>query len=323
MSNNGLGSDFLSDNGPSKNVPSHIVALDFGGTKLASGLVDRMGNIIDQTVTLREGRSPKKVAAWAANELEEQLERTGLTIANLAGIGSTVPGYVNREKRVLDYAPAHGWRDVPFAQMLQDAIGLPATIENDVNACAVAEQRFGCATNGDDFLWITVSTGIGSALVLRGELFEGQGAAGEIGHFMIDENGPVCGCGHRGCLEALAGGLALGRLAQEKNLDVSKAKDLFELSANGSTVAAAVISKAMTDIARAVAFSTNLLDIPLVVFGGAIGLALDLDRLRACIAERILLPPERAPRIEKTALGYNAALLGAAALGFHRMEIDH
>ncbi len=302
--------------GLSQDTMPLVAALDFGGTKLAFGLVDRLGAIIDMTSTMREGRTPREVADWAKRELPKLLDRQNLRDARVARIGATVPGYVDREKRVLEFAPAHGWRRVPFAAMLQDAFSLPAVIENDVNACAVAEQRFGCATAGEDFLWVTVSTGIGGALVLRGELFEGRGAAGEIGHFVIEEDGPVCGCGHHGCLEALAGGLALGRAAASKGLGVSTAKELFELAARGNEDAAAIIADAMTAIARAVAFSTNLLDIPLVVFGGAIGLALNLDRVRSGIAERVVLPDARIPKLERTALGHNAALLGAAAMGF-------
>ncbi|MBN9362782.1 MULTISPECIES: ROK family protein [unclassified Devosia] len=289
-----------------------VAALDFGGTKLALGLVDRSGRVIDTTVAMRDGRSPEEVVTWTSAELKVMLDRHGLCMPVVAGLGATVPGYVDRQKRVLEFAPAHGWRDVRFAEMLEEALSLPSAIENDVNACALAERRFGCAASGEDMLWVTVSTGIGGALVLNGELFEGQGAAGEIGHVVVEEGGRVCGCGHRGCLEATAGGLALGRIAQDQGLEVSTAKEVFELAAAGNLEAAEIVSQATTAIARAIAFATNLLDVPLVVLGGAIGLVLDLDDVRARVTERILLPPERVPKVSRTALGQNAALLGAA-----------
>ena len=309
------------EDAPSKDRHAFIAALDFGGTKLAFGLVDRAGNVLHRTIEMREGRTPKDVAAWAAQMLDRHLPQKEIAISDLAGIGSTVPGYVDARRRVIVHAAAHDWHDVPFSQMLEEATGLRATIENDINACAVAERQFCRAEFDEDLLWITVSTGIGGALLLRGQVFVGQGAAGEIGHFVIEENGPLCGCGHRGCLEALAGGRALGRLAQEKSLGVSTAKELFDLAASGNAQAEALIAQATTDIARAVAYSVNLLDIPLIVFGGAIGLALDLKSIRTQVGQRILRPPEQTPRIERSGLGYNAALLGAAAIGFEEKEM--
>lgn len=182
-----------------------VAALDFGGTKVALGLVDSAGVVLARAEVPTSGLDPQGVVGWTAVTLDRLCGTRGLKPETLRAIGATVPGLADETKRTLVFAPAHGWRDIPFAAMLETDVGLPARIENDVNACALAEQRFGLARGIRHLLWVTVSTGIGGALILHNELFEGAGAAGELGHLIVEKGGPLCGCGHRGCLEAVVG----------------------------------------------------------------------------------------------------------------------
>jgi glucokinase len=294
-----------------RNMAFVTAALDFGGTKLVFALVDEHGRILAKVVEPRAGRNPAEVIAWARARQLEMCANLGITAVN--NIGSTVPAYVDAGKEIMEFAPAHGWRDIPFAQMLRNAFQVPARIENDVNACAVAERKYGLAKNVENFFWMTVSTGIGGAVVLNGELFAGRGAAGEIGHCVVDENGPRCGCGHRGCLEAVASGPAMAREALAAGLEIADAKDLFARQAE-LPAAREIIERSSRAMAKALAYAINILDLELIVVGGGVAQALDLQLIHKQIADFTILPAARIAPIVFTGLGQDAALLGAAAI---------
>ncbi len=292
-------------------------AVDFGGTKLMVGLVSEEGQVlVSETVPTPRALGPEGVADAAAAMLRQV---AGSRLADCVGVGSTVPGLADGARGVMRYAPAHGWRDVPWAAMLSERLGLPARIANDVNACALAEQRFGAARGVSNLVWMTVSTGVGGGLVLNGEIFEGGGGiAGELGHLVVQEGGPRCGCGNRGCLEAVAAGPAILRRAQEAGLNVPDTGAVAQLAREGNPVAIKVMEETGLYLGRAIAFCYNILDPDLVVIGGGVSRSIDLmlPVMTQAVRERAILLPERPPRIEVTALGYEAALIGAAALVF-------
>jgi glucokinase len=292
-------------------------AIDFGGTKLMVGLVDDAGQVLTvETVPTPRQSGPHGIADAAVAMLGAQLEQRGLQWRDLAGVGSTVPALADASKGLMVYAPAHGWRDVPFAAMLEARTGLRAKIANDVNACALAEQRFGKAKGVNDFAWVTVSTGIGGGLMLNGEVFEGKrGLAGEVGQVVVDEGGARVG-GPAGSLEATAAGPAIARRAREAGLEVTNALEVAALARDGDAVARKVMSDTGMYLARGLATLVNLLDLDLIVLGGGVIRSLDLlePTLSKTLQERIVMPEERPLRLEVTALGYEAGLIGAATL---------
>ena len=291
-----------------------VGSVDFGGTKLMVGLVDDRGQVLSsRTVPTPVAGGPAAVADEAAALLRDL---AGERLGELAGVGATVPGLADGRAGLLRYAPAHGWRDVPFAQMLTDRLGLRTRIANDVNACALAEQRFGAGLGVANLVWITVSTGVGGGLVLGGQIYEGSGIAGEMGHIIVAEDGPLCGCGHRGCLEAVAAGPAIARRAVELGLRAPDARTVADLAAAGEPTARQVLDETAVYLGRAIALCYNLLDPDLIVLGGGVSPSLEplLPRIAEVVAERAILLPGRAPQIRRTALGYEAALIGAACL---------
>lgn len=293
-------------------------AVDFGGTKLMAGFVDGTGKLLaaETAPTPKEG-GPAAVADLAAGMLKRLSGQHHLDLTCLAGVGSTVPGLADGKSGIMRYAPAHGWRDVPWADMLEERLGLKARIANDVNACALAEQRFGAGQGVENLVWITVSTGVGGGLVLNGRIFEGGGGiAGEIGHLVVEEGGATCGCGHMGCLEAMAAGPAIARRGREAGLDVPDAGAVFNLAREGNATARRVVWETAVYLGRAIAWTCNILDPDLVVLGGGVARSLDLmlPTIENTVRERAITLPERPPRIVPTALGYEAALVGAAAL---------
>jgi len=293
-------------------------AVDFGGTKLMIGLVDETGAILDrQTVVTPRDAGPPAVAQEAARALRAQLDKRGMRASDLVGVGSTVPALADSARGILLYAPAHGWRDVAFAQMLEAEVGVRARIANDVNACVLAEARFGVGRDVRTMVWITVSTGVGSGLLLDGRLYEGSRAlAGEIGHIVVDEKGATCGCGNRGCLEAMAAGPAIAKRARAAGLDAIDARAVAELAKRDDPVAKQVMEDTAVYLGRGIAACINVLDPELVVLGGGVAQSLDLLRptIERTIRERVIMPEARGTRIEPSALGYECALIGAATL---------
>jgi len=291
-------------------------AVDFGGTKVAVGFIDAAGRILGQS-RFATPDAPIEVARFAARALREISDTLGLDLPSVSGVGATVPGPADTANGILRLAPHQGWRDVPFAAMLAEAVGLPAFIANDVNACALAEQRFGAAQACSNMLWVTVSTGIGGALVLNGRLYEGaRSLAGEIGHMAVAVDGARCGCGRIGCLQAMASGSAIRVAALDQGLPVADARDVFEMSRAGDAQARQIIDSAHFHIGLALSHAVNLLDLDMIVIGGGVADSLDTSRLEAEVRAHALTLPEHTPPIVRTALRPDAALIGAGLLVF-------
>src|SRR5439155_18173945 len=157
------------------------------------------------------------VVGRMAESVEAALTEAALGSDALCGIGVSAPGPVEFEAgRVVDAPNLPGWRNVPLASILSEQLGLPAFLENDANAAAVGEHRFGAGRGVQEIIYLTISTGIGGGLILNGQLYRGvDGTAGELGHVVVDPSGPLDDCGMRGCLEIMASGTAIARMARE------------------------------------------------------------------------------------------------------------
>jgi glucokinase len=188
-----------------------IVGLDIGGTKTAAGLVDRRGRLF---ASLVEPTRPGSKAGMRQifGLLERLIRRAGK--GNVMGIGICAPGPLDARRGVVLNPPnLAGWRNVPLVRLVEKRFGLPARVENDANAAGLAEALFGAARRYRDIFYVTLSTGIGTGIIIDKKIYRGKnGAAGEGGHVVIDYHSPwICGCGTRGCIEALASGPAMVR----------------------------------------------------------------------------------------------------------------
>ncbi|MBT3318666.1 MAG: ROK family protein, partial [Clostridia bacterium] len=196
---------------------------------------------------------------------------------------------------------------------------LPVAIENDVNACALAEKMFGCCKDSTDFIWLTVSNGCGGALFLSNALYKGfGGTAGEIGHIVVEENnGFQCGCGNSGCLEIQAAGPGIVRRYLQKTPGESlTAADIASKAREGDANALKVYRDEGKYLGYAIASAVNLLNPERVIIGGGVSASFDLfaDTLRETVMQRIYQSANKTLIIETSALGYNASLIGAASL---------
>lgn len=188
------------------------IGVDVGGTKIAAGVVDENGRILDRT------RVPTPAdPQWAVDAIAQAVRELKELHPGVTAVGVGAPGYINRERSVVIMAPNIAWENEPLKTRIEELTGLDTVIENDANCAAWAEFRFGAAADHDDMLLITVGTGIGGGIVLEGRLHRGHfGVAGEIGHLNMVPDGLPCGCGGRGCWEQYASGRALRRYGREK-----------------------------------------------------------------------------------------------------------
>ncbi len=306
----------------------YLGAIDIGGTKTISAVTDEFGTLLSsrQFETIRGDHTAHFSLCY--HQLLECLCELGITSSDLTGLGVVVPGMVSDNMLLL--APFAGWRNVDvvaeFSRLAGGQIPLIAT-EGDVNACGVAEAYFGGFT---DLWWLTVSTGIGSAIILNGQLYTGShNVAGEIGHVKVEFEHPrVCSCQQQGCAEAMASGRGIGAMVQEAIAAHPEYGALYEreqlpadargceaLARKGDPISCAIYQKAGVYLGRALSAGLNLLDPQRVFIGGGVAAALDLmlpsirETLRQCCIPFVQEVP-----IERTRLGYHASVKGAAAL---------
>lgn len=222
------------------------IGIDIGGTKLEAAYVDDMGRVRQRV------RKPTNIKGGPSAIIEDVIScmwalREGAE-SSPVGVGVGVAGQVEKESGKVKFAPNLDWRDVSLQEELHRSVGLPVIVTNDVRAATWGEWLYGAGRGCDDILCMFVGTGIGGGVVSGGRMLAGcNNTAGEVGHITVDLNGPLCSCGNRGCLEALAGGWAISRLAREKvEADPEGGRLMLEMAGgrieeiNAQTVARAV-----------------------------------------------------------------------------------
>ncbi len=292
-----------------------IGSIDLGGTKTIAALLNERGEILRSEHFYSPQNVPwEKHFEMAAAALRKCCSENFSTIA---GVGINMPGLVNPFQGELIYAPFQDWRHVPVKEYFTTVLGIEnILVENDVNSCAVGEMTWGGGVQ--DFVWITLSTGNGGAVVSGGKLLRGTHyAAGEFGHLKVEyENPRLCNCGQKGCLEAYASGTAIFR-----NYGID-AKQVAENAHKGDGKALDIFEEVGKYIGRAISYAISLNNPEKVFLGG--GLAESIDLLLPAIQMEIksnVLPVCANIKIEKTKLGYHAALLGAGALVLRKVGI--
>jgi glucokinase len=187
------------------------LGVDIGGTKVAAGVVDGNGQVLARALRLTPSQDPGAVEATIVEVVAELRARY-----EIGAIGIGAAGFVDAERSHVVFAPHLAWRKEPLRDAVATAVGLPVVVENDANAAAWAEWRFGAGTGEESLVCVTLGTGIGGGIVIGGRLQRGRsGMAGEFGHMVVVPDGQRCECGNRGCLEQYASGNVLGREARE------------------------------------------------------------------------------------------------------------
>ncbi|HWT94068.1 MAG TPA: ROK family protein [Solirubrobacteraceae bacterium] len=305
-----------------------VIGVDLGGTKLLGGVVDQ-----DLTVHHRAHR-------WARGADEKQVLETLVAAVSelrdaadtpVAGVGFGIPSLIDHRRGRVMWTNHFPLYDLPFRDLMAERLGMPVWVDNDANVALLAEQRAGAAQGADEAVMLTLGTGIGGAIMARGEILHGtRGGAGELGHMVIDMNGPPCPCGNVGCLEALASGNALGREAlrvaaeaPESGLGQALAagreitgKLCTELAHDGDLAAREVVALIGRRLGIGIANIANILNPSVVVVGGGVIAAGDLllEPAREELRRRANPPMAADARVEQARFGEESGMLGAALL---------
>ena len=244
------------------------LGVDLGGTKIYSVAADEDGTVLGDDRRPTEAQlGPDGVIARIVESLRAALDAAGLTAADVAGVGISSPGPCDPARGIVTDAPnLPGWHNIHVTKLVGEAIGLPALLENDAAAACYGEFRFGAGRGKRHVLYLTLGTGIGGGIIIDGALYRGaSGAAGEVGHLVLVEEGPPCNCGGRGCLEALAAGPAIARDAGMKN-----AEAVHEAAEAGDESASQVIERAGRFLGLGLTGLLNTLNPEALILGGGL-----------------------------------------------------
>ena len=309
------------------------VGIDFGGTMIKAGLVDPHGRVAaERVLSSRAAGRPAQFLAAAVVLVETLAAGAGVRPRQLRGVGIGAPGPVDIERGVVHtLVNVPGWREVPLRRALERCFGCPCAVENDAKVFALAEARFGAGRGTRHLIGVTLGTGVGSGLVLNGTLYRGaSGAAGELGHTVIDPRGRQCGCGARGCLEAHVGTeaiLALARrairrragplrtLAREARGRLSP--ELVSRAAEqGDAAARGVWVEVGRSLGVGLGNAVNLLNPERIVIGGGVANAWPffLPSLLRTLRAQAMEVSARTVRVVRARLGARAGIVGAAVL---------
>ncbi len=306
-----------------------VVGIDLGGTGLRVGVVQDNG-ALTPVRSFRHGGYPRPQDAIELIARSVALVTDGIPYA---AVGLGVAAWVERDTGFIARAPNLGWIDVPFGEMLAHRLGVPVVVNNDLKAIAWGEYRFGSGQSADTLLVVFLGTGVGAAVVSGGALWVGsRGFGGEIGHVKVGpDDGPLCGCGRRGCLESYVGGGALARRSDELRTtglltvppEVTQitVEDLDTAARQGNVAARSLLENGGNLLGRVLGSMITFLNPDVLLLGG--GVWSGSDTVREAVREGIDVSTHpdlrKSVRLVESALGTSAGVLGAADLARKRL----
>ncbi len=318
-----------------------VVGIDMGATHVTLLLADFSARLIlelEEALDINIG--PQPCLEVVDRIMRELLLKAGLGIEQILAIGAGVPGPTVIEAGMVSGPPIMpGWDGYPIREHLQSLWSCPVSLNNDAELGALGEWSYGAGRGERELVYVKVGTGIGAGLLLDGQIYHGSnGSAGEIGHTTIEENGPLCVCGNRGCLEALAGGRAVAQraieavhkgqrtiLAEVSPLDGMTWRDVVHAARRGDLVAQHIVAEAGAHLGTAIASMVNLFNPSMVVIGGGVSQIGDylLEPIRRTVQQRSLKVASRSLRITEALLGRRSSGMGAVvqALSFVMHQI--
>jgi glucokinase len=312
----------------------YAVGVDLGGTSIKAGIADQKGRIITKySIPSNAEQGPEAVVIQIKKSISYLMKKSTKQIFGI-GIGS--PGIVKLKKGTVENPPNFpGWNKVQLGSILKKEFDLDVFVENDANAAAIGELLFGAGINLNDFLMVTLGTGVGGGIIINKKIFRGEsGAAGEIGHVSIDYNGPKCNCGSFGCIETYAGNnYLIQNVSRELNYHIDSLlyhyvnvenktltpKLIHEAAIENDAYSKSIIIELGKKIGYALTSIINLLDITNIIVGGGVAGFGELlfDSIERGIKERVMLPYKDKIVIKPAKLKNEAGIKGASALVFY------
>jgi glucokinase len=320
-------------------VAKIVLSIDLGGTKILTVLVDENGTILsrDHTPT-PAARGPDAVIEAIMSSSDQVLKHVKVEMKDITAVSIAAAGPSDMQKGILFTSPnLPGWKNVHLKDILSQKTGKPTYFLNDARAAALGEFYFGSAKGSKDCIYVTISTGIGGGIIINNELYTGAaGTAGEIGHTVIDDDGPLCNCGNKGCWEMLASGTALAESAKRQikegtqtsitrfaggDIEKVNAQAINEAAIDGDQLAQQLISRTAYYLGVGFANLINIFSPELIVIGG--GLSNIGDRLLLPAYEeakrRAFTQPYEVTRFVTAALGLDSGVMGAAGFAFKQI----
>lgn len=293
-----------------------VIGIDIGGTWIRVALANESQIIATETTHWPVNLSPAEEVDFIA-EFAQSLVSKNQKTDDVVAVGVSLAALVDNDGIVVAWPNRSKWRALPFKNLLEARLGLPLIVEDDANAAAIGEWRFGAGRGYQHLMVMMVGTGVGCGLILNHTLFRGKtGWAGELGHLVILPDGIDCSCGHRGCLQTIASGRALERVALAHNL--SGQIGFVNAAQEGQAWALDQLAICGQWLGLAAANVVNLLDLEAVVVGGGFSSASSVwwDALTETFYRNILNQDHRRAHLHKTALSGTAGLMGATTLAW-------
>jgi glucokinase len=309
-----------------------VLAVDLGGTKMIIALVSRNGWIIERhywnTVAV-EG--PRAVIERVFEGIDYLLGENGLAPQQLSAVSIAAAAIIDMREGIITAAPnLPDWENIPLKSIVLEKYGIDTYLINDADAAALGEHRFGAGKGLNNLVLLTLGTGIGGGIIIDGKLYTGSyGGAAELGHMIIVEDGPECGCGNKGCLEALASGTAIARearrrivkgeksslaeLAQGKQDDIT-AETVYLAAKDGDQLSLDVITGAARYLGKGVLNLVHIFSPDMVILGGSVARMGDLlfEPVRRIVGEQAFPLMAKSVQIVPARLGNDAGVVGAA-----------
>ncbi|HEY4692349.1 MAG TPA: ROK family transcriptional regulator [Bellilinea sp.] len=318
-----------------------VLGIDIGSTHITIVLANYQAQVLAETnAPMDVMLGPDFCMNRLIKLIEDWLPTTKTTLTEITAAAVGVPGPVVSDTGIVGAPPIMpGWDKFPIRDWLEERLGCPVSLGNDAEFGALGEWAFGAGRGEKNLAYIKVGTGIGAGFLLDGQIYRGTtGSAGEIGHITLEENGPLCSCGNRGCLEAMAGGRSLAQRAREGVLkgrrtmlseilptDSLTAQDVINAARRGDLFSQQLITESGYHLGTAIAGLVNLINPEIIVIGGGVAQLGDLllDPIRKTVKERSLLVSWQAVRISAAVLGRRSSALGAVAqalsMSLHRI----
>ncbi|HEO3268381.1 TPA: ROK family glucokinase [Streptococcus agalactiae] len=312
-----------------------LLGIDLGGTTIKFGILTLEGEVQEkwaiETNTLENGRH---IVSDIVESLKHRLSLYGLTKDDFLGIGMGSPGAVDRTSKTVTGAFNLNWADTQeVGSVIEKEVGIPFFIDNDANVAALGERWVGAGANNPDVVFVTLGTGVGGGVIADGNLIHGvAGAGGEIGHMIVDpENGFMCTCGNKGCLETVASATGVVRVARQlaeqyegssaikaaiDNGDTVTSKDIFIAAEDGDKFANSVVERVSRYLGLAAANISNILNPDSVVIGGGVSAAGEFlrSRVEKYFVTFAFPQVKKSTKIKIADLGNDAGIIGAASL---------
>jgi glucokinase len=298
---------------------SRVIGVDVGGTKTLAAVMTPQGSI--------EGRVERPTVVSSQEELLEELdgavEELRAQYGDVAALGFGIPSRIDQRTGRAVASVNIPLAELDFRDRMRERHGLPVAIDNDANAATIAEWKVGAARGANQVVMLTLGTGVGGGLILDGRPYRGAtGSGAELGHIVVDFDGPLCACGGRGHLEAVASGKAANRAAQELYGADADAHELVRRAESGEDQAVEAMAKIGRYLGAGLATFVNIFEPELIVIGGGFGRESELllGAARDVLARDGLAPGSETVRIVKAQLGAEAGVIGAGMIAFEALD---